>query len=94
MSGTRCSRTAASAPENAGRQRLRREMLYALRSTTAQRSGEAAGLPTVWLRFLLPFTNARPGMNTNIVGTTNVDHLEDNIAAASGPLPPDTYAEA
>ncbi len=44
--------------------------------------------------FLLRFTNAHPGMNTNIVGTMNVDHLRDNIAAASRPLPADTYAEA
>jgi aryl-alcohol dehydrogenase-like predicted oxidoreductase len=44
--------------------------------------------------FLLRFTNAHPGMNTNIVGTRNVDHLEANIAAAARPLPADTYAEA
>jgi aryl-alcohol dehydrogenase-like predicted oxidoreductase len=44
--------------------------------------------------FLLRFTNAHPGMNTNIVGTMNVDHLKENIAAASRPLPADTYAEA
>jgi aryl-alcohol dehydrogenase-like predicted oxidoreductase len=33
-------------------------------------------------------------MNTNIVGTMNVRHLQDNIAAAARPLPADTYAEA
>jgi aryl-alcohol dehydrogenase-like predicted oxidoreductase len=44
--------------------------------------------------FLLRFTNAHPGMNTNIVGTRNVDHLQANIAAAARPLPADTYAEA
>jgi aryl-alcohol dehydrogenase-like predicted oxidoreductase len=44
--------------------------------------------------FLLRFTNAHPGMNTNIVGTMNIDHLKENIAAASRPLPADTYAEA
>jgi aryl-alcohol dehydrogenase-like predicted oxidoreductase len=44
--------------------------------------------------FLLRFTNAHPGMNTNIVGTLNVDHLKENIAAASLPLQADTYAEA
>jgi aryl-alcohol dehydrogenase-like predicted oxidoreductase len=44
--------------------------------------------------FLLRFTNAHPGMNTNIVGTMNVHHLKDNIAAATRPLPDDTYAEA
>jgi aryl-alcohol dehydrogenase-like predicted oxidoreductase len=44
--------------------------------------------------FLLRFTNAHPGMNTNIVGTMSVHHLKDNIAAATRPLPDDTYAEA
>jgi aryl-alcohol dehydrogenase-like predicted oxidoreductase len=44
--------------------------------------------------FLLRFTNAHPGMNTNIVGTLNVDHLKENIAAASRPLTADTYADA
>jgi aryl-alcohol dehydrogenase-like predicted oxidoreductase len=44
--------------------------------------------------FLLRFTNAHPGMNTNIVGTMNVHHLKDNISAATRPLPPDIYAEA
>jgi aryl-alcohol dehydrogenase-like predicted oxidoreductase len=44
--------------------------------------------------FLVRFTNAHPGMNTNIVGTMNVDHLKENIAAASRPLPADTYAVA
>lgn len=44
--------------------------------------------------FLLRFTNAHPGMNTNIVGTMNVDHLKENIAAACRPLAADTYAEA
>jgi aryl-alcohol dehydrogenase-like predicted oxidoreductase len=33
-------------------------------------------------------------MNTNIVGTMNVNHLKENIAAASSPLAADTYAEA
>jgi hypothetical protein len=33
-------------------------------------------------------------MDTNIVGTMNVDHLRENIAAACRLLPADTYAEA
>jgi aryl-alcohol dehydrogenase-like predicted oxidoreductase len=45
-------------------------------------------------QFLLRFTNAHPGMNTNIVGTLNPEHLKENIAAAAKPLPADTYAEA
>jgi aryl-alcohol dehydrogenase-like predicted oxidoreductase len=61
---------------------------------------EAAGLDDLLeegetrTAFLLRFTNAHPGMDTNIVGTMNVDHLRENIAAASRPLPTDTYAEA
>jgi aryl-alcohol dehydrogenase-like predicted oxidoreductase len=45
-------------------------------------------------QFLLRFTNAHPGMDTNIVGTLNPEHLAANVAAASRPLPEDTYAEA
>ena len=45
-------------------------------------------------QFLLRFTNAHPGMNTNIVGTMSVDHLRDNIAAAAQPMSAETYAEA
>jgi aryl-alcohol dehydrogenase-like predicted oxidoreductase len=45
-------------------------------------------------QFLLRFTNAHPGMATNIVGTLNPEHLAANIAAAARPLPADTYAEA
>ncbi len=44
--------------------------------------------------FLLRFTNTHPGMSTNIVGTKNHEHLQLNVAAARGPLAPDTYAEA
>lgn len=45
-------------------------------------------------QFLLRFTNAHPGMHTNIVGTMSVDHLRDNIAAAAEPMSAETYAEA
>jgi aryl-alcohol dehydrogenase-like predicted oxidoreductase len=45
--------------------------------------------------FLLRFTLNHPGMSTNIVGTKNPEHLEENVAAAKrGPLPADVYAEA
>ncbi|HEX3814209.1 MAG TPA: aldo/keto reductase [Mycobacteriales bacterium] len=45
--------------------------------------------------FLLRFTNSHPGMTTNIVGTKNPAHLQENIeAAARGPLTPQAYAEA
>lgn len=44
--------------------------------------------------FLLRFTNSHPGMSTNIVGTSSVEHLRENVAAASrGPLPNDVYEE-
>jgi short-subunit dehydrogenase len=42
--------------------------------------------------FLLRFTNAHPGMNSNIVATMNVDHLKQNIAA--GQLTMDELSKA
>ena len=46
-------------------------------------------------QFLLRFTNSHPGMSTNIVGTKNPAHLEENVqAAARGPLAGDVYEEA
>ncbi len=45
--------------------------------------------------FLLRFTHSHPGMSTNIVGTKNPEHLQENIEAAQrGPLTPDVYTEA
>ena len=45
--------------------------------------------------FMLRFALAHPGIHTVIVGTTNVDHLRENVEAAlAGPLPGDVYAEA
>jgi aryl-alcohol dehydrogenase-like predicted oxidoreductase len=44
---------------------------------------------------ILRFTFSHPDMGTNIVGTVNPAHLQDNInALQQGPLPPDLYAEA
>jgi len=41
------------------------------------------------------FTFTHPDMDTNIVGTVNPAHLQDNInVLRQGPLPPDLYAEA
>ena len=45
--------------------------------------------------FLLRFTLNHAGMSTNIAGTKNPAHLQENVAAAGrGPLPEDVYAEA
>jgi len=47
------------------------------------------------MEFILRFTFSHPDMDTNIVGTINPAHLQDNInALLKGPLPPDVYAEA
>ncbi len=46
-------------------------------------------------QFLLRFVVAHPGVSTIIVGTKNLDHLAENVAAAqAGPLPADALAEA
>jgi aryl-alcohol dehydrogenase-like predicted oxidoreductase len=45
--------------------------------------------------FILRFTLSHPDLHTTIVGTSDVGHLEANLAAArKGPLPADVYAEA
>jgi aryl-alcohol dehydrogenase-like predicted oxidoreductase len=45
--------------------------------------------------FMLRFTLTHPHTHTIIVGTTNPDHLRENVQAAlRGPLPADVYAEA
>jgi aryl-alcohol dehydrogenase-like predicted oxidoreductase len=45
--------------------------------------------------FVLRFTLSHPDVDTIIVGTVDVGHLQDNLAAArKGPLPADVYAEA
>ncbi|MBO0714216.1 MAG: aldo/keto reductase [Acidimicrobiales bacterium] len=45
--------------------------------------------------FLLRFTLSHPGLDTTIVGTSSVDHLRQNLAAAKmGPLPEDVLEEA
>ena len=47
------------------------------------------------MEFILRFTLTHPDLHTTIVGTSNMDHLRDNITAArNGPLPNDTYEEA
>jgi aryl-alcohol dehydrogenase-like predicted oxidoreductase len=47
------------------------------------------------MEFILRFTFSHPAMDTNIVGTINSAHLQDNIRASlKGPLPPAIYVEA
>ena len=47
------------------------------------------------MEFILRFTFTHPDMATNIVGTINAAHLQNNIdALLQGPLPPALYAEA
>src|SRR5215469_6557572 len=47
------------------------------------------------LEFILRFTLSNPDLDTIIVGTRDVGHLHDNIAAAlKGPLPEDIVQEA
>ena len=44
---------------------------------------------------MLRFTISHPDMHTTIVGTSNPDHLKDNLAAAEkGELPQDIYEAA
>ena len=45
--------------------------------------------------FMLRFTLAHPHINTTIVGTQSLEHLEENVKAAqTGPLDESTYTEA
>ena len=47
------------------------------------------------MEFTLRFTITHPDVHTTIVGTSNPDHLSDNVRAVQkGPLSPDLYAEA
>jgi aryl-alcohol dehydrogenase-like predicted oxidoreductase len=47
------------------------------------------------MEFILRFTFSHPAMDTNIAGTINPAHLQDNIRALlQGPLPETIYVEA
>ena len=47
------------------------------------------------MEFMVRFALALPALDTTIVGTKNVDHLRDNVAAArKGPLSEDVVKEA
>jgi aryl-alcohol dehydrogenase-like predicted oxidoreductase len=45
--------------------------------------------------FMIRYLLSNPNINTAIVGTSSIDHLRANVAAAlEGPLPPEAYAAA
>lgn len=47
------------------------------------------------MEFIVRFTFTHPDLHTNIVGTINPAHLQQNVEVLrQGPLPPDVYAEA
>ena len=47
------------------------------------------------MEFIMRFTFTHPDLHTTIVGTSNLDHLRDNLRALEkGPLPEDLYGEA
>jgi aryl-alcohol dehydrogenase-like predicted oxidoreductase len=47
------------------------------------------------IEFMVRFVIAEPALDTTIIGTKNLDHVRDNVAAArKGPLPADVVAEA
>jgi aryl-alcohol dehydrogenase-like predicted oxidoreductase len=47
------------------------------------------------IEFMVRFAMAEPALDTTIIGTKNLDHLRDNVAAArKGPLPANLVTEA
>ena len=43
---------------------------------------------------ILRYTLTHPNSDTNIVGTSRIEHLDENVSGyLKGPLPPDTYSE-
>ena len=66
----------------------------------AQSTWQRAGLDDLLdgasrMEFTLRFTLTHPDLHTTIVGTSRLEHLEDNVAVLrKGPLPRDVYAEA
>jgi aryl-alcohol dehydrogenase-like predicted oxidoreductase len=73
---------------------------YMISSETMKDRWEQANLDDLLdgmtrVQFMLRFTLSHPDLHTTIVGTSNADHLRDNIATAmKGPLPDDVLAEA
>jgi diketogulonate reductase-like aldo/keto reductase len=48
---------------------------------------------STWAQFLLKFIVSHPAVTVAIPATTRVDHVRENMAAASGPLPDATMRE-
>jgi hypothetical protein len=47
------------------------------------------------MEFIVRFTFTHPDLHTNIIGTINPVHLQQNVnMLLQGPLPADIYAEA
>jgi aryl-alcohol dehydrogenase-like predicted oxidoreductase len=47
------------------------------------------------MEFIVRFTFTHPDLHTNIIGTINPVHLQQNVnVLLQGPLPADVYAEA
>lgn len=86
---------ARGAPEDWERRRY-----YMIPSETMQQRWEQADLDDLLdgqsrTAFMLRYTLAHPGLDTTIVGTSNLDHLRQNVVTASaGPLPDDVVEEA
>lgn len=73
---------------------------YMLPGTVMRDTWEKAGLDDLLdgmgrMEFTLRFTLSNPDLDATIVGTRNLEHLQDNVAhALKGPLPDDLYAAA
>lgn len=67
---------------------------------TKRTTWEAAGLDELLEgatrgEFMIRYLLSNPGINTAIIGTSEITHLEANLAAAAlGPLPPEIYARS
>jgi Aldehyde dehydrogenase family len=73
----------------------RQMLLLKLADLVEQHFDEFSRLDTLGMEFILRFTFSHPEMDTNIVGTINPAHLQDNVRALlQGPLPQPLYVEA
>jgi aryl-alcohol dehydrogenase-like predicted oxidoreductase len=57
-------------------------------------TGGAADIgAATWAQFILKFILAQPAVTVAIPATTRVDHVRENMAAASDPIPDDALRE-